>query len=73
MEKQIQKAGNNSLQTQIGTLNVGIDEKWERRPNLKKLSDWWRTIPVYFYHTSMGGALAHANAQRCIPDLPTVY
>ena len=47
--------------------------EWERRPNLKKLSDWWRTIPIFFYHTSIGGTLAHANAQRCIPDLPTVY
>src|SRR5690554_4817547 len=24
--------------------------EWERRPNLKKLNDWWGTIPVYFYH-----------------------
>lgn len=47
--------------------------EWNKRAYLKILSEWWQTIPLFFSHTAVGRVLAHANALRCKPDLPSVY
>lgn len=43
---------------------------WDEFESLKKLRNWWDSIPVSFTITSVGRVLAHANAQRCDPMLP---
>jgi hypothetical protein len=44
--------------------------EWNKRPNLKKLQEWWDNIPQSFNITMVGKVLAHANAQRCDKTLP---
>ena len=44
--------------------------EWDKRPNLKKLNDWWNSIPAMLTITSVGKVLAHSNAQRCDDNLP---
>lgn len=46
---------------------------WNDQPNLKTFKEWWDKIPVAFSITSIGRALAQANAQRCYPDIPKIY
>ena len=40
------------------------------RKSLRILQEWWDSIPVSFEMTAVGTALAHANAQRCYPNIP---
>lgn len=44
--------------------------KWDERENLKKIRLWWDNINLDIKLTSVGKVLAHANAQRCVEDLP---
>jgi hypothetical protein len=44
--------------------------EWNKRPNLKKLQEWWDNIPQSFDITMVGRVLAHANVQRCDKRLP---
>lgn len=44
--------------------------EWDKRPNLKKLKEWWDNIPISLSITSAGKVLAHSNAQRCDNSLP---
>lgn len=52
-------------------VNIFI-EKWNQRPHLKKLREWWDRIPTGFNVTSVGKVLAHSNAQRCDNSLPAM-
>lgn len=45
-------------------------QEWDKRPHLKRLKEWWDSIPGSFTITSAGKVLAHANAQRCDNTLP---
>lgn len=45
---------------------------WENHESLRKLRNWWDSIPVSFNITAVGRVLAHANAQRCDPTLPAL-
>ncbi|WP_424687933.1 LPO_1073/Vpar_1526 family protein [Halarcobacter ebronensis] len=45
-------------------------EEWDKKPNLKKLKDWWNGLTNSIQVTSVGKVLAHSNAQRCSPNLP---
>lgn len=47
-------------------------EMWNDYPFLKKLKDWWDSISPSFMITPVGSVLAHANAQRCDPNVPTL-
>jgi hypothetical protein len=47
-------------------------QKWDNFTNLKMLREWWDAIPLSFSVTSIGRALAQANAQRCYPGLPPI-
>ncbi len=47
-------------------------EKWDEYDNLKNLRAWWDAIPVSYTITPVGRVLAHANAQRCDPNLPAL-
>lgn len=47
-------------------------DEWDKRFNLKMLREWWDNIPSGFQITSVGRVLAHANAQRCDKDLPSL-
>ena len=38
--------------------------------NIRKVGEWWDSINVSFVITSVGKVLAHANAQKCDPELP---
>ena len=55
-------------------LKTDVEEKflseWNSRRNLSLLKDWIEKIPNSFSVTSVGKALAHANAQRCDNKLP---
>lgn len=47
--------------------------EWDKRPNLKILREWWDNLPSLLIEiTSVGKALAHANAQRCDNNLPSL-
>lgn len=41
-------------------------------PSLKKVIDWWNQISVGIKLTDAGRVLAHANAQRCSPNIPSL-
>lgn len=41
-------------------------------PSLKKVIDWWNQIDVGIKLTGAGRVLAHANAQRCSPNIPSL-
>jgi len=45
---------------------------WDTYTSLKKLRNWWDSIPGSFTLTAVGRVLAHANAQRCCPTLPAL-
>lgn len=45
---------------------------WDKYESLKKLRNWWDSIPLSFTITAVGRVLAHANAQRCDPKLPAL-
>jgi hypothetical protein len=45
---------------------------WDKYESLKKLRNWWDSIPEAFSITAVGRVLAHANAQRCDPTLPAL-
>ena len=45
---------------------------WDSHPALKRLHEWWDSIPLAFDITHIGSILANINARRCddsIPDL----
>ena len=46
--------------------------EWDKYPALKKLRDFYETIPYAFTITQIGKVLAYTNAKRCdnsIPDM----
>lgn len=46
--------------------------EWMKHTNLSKLKEWWDQLPRAFSITSVGRVLAHANAQRCDKNLPSL-
>ena len=46
--------------------------KFNELPNLKKLTEWWDSIPTYFDLTIVGKILANANANKCDARIPIV-
>jgi hypothetical protein len=44
--------------------------EWDKRDSLKRLHEWWDNIPASITINAVGRVLAHANAQRCDPNLP---
>lgn len=46
--------------------------EWDKRPNLKKLRNWWNNIGTNFALTSVGSVLAHSNLQRCESKVPNL-
>jgi len=42
----------------------------DKRPNLKKLREWWDNSSINFTLTSVGSVLAHSNLQRCENKVP---
>lgn len=47
-------------------------EEMQMYPCLKKVIDWWNQINVSVTITAAGRVLAHANAQRCAPEIPAL-
>lgn len=47
-------------------------DAWDSYSSLEKVKKWWNSIPQSFELTSIGTALAHANAQRCDSDIPNL-
>ena len=45
-------------------------EHWNSYKTLKTVGKWWDALLVPFHITSVGSALAQANAKRCDPSLP---
>jgi hypothetical protein len=45
-------------------------EEWDKRKYLRVLHEWWDGIGADVQITSVGNALAYANAQRCDKSLP---
>lgn len=45
-------------------------KKWDDFDNLRKLRNWWNSIPQSFTITHVGRVLAQTNAKRCDPSLP---
>lgn len=46
--------------------------EWDKKPNLKKLRNWWDGMTSSIQITSVGKVLAHSNAQRCDKNLPSL-
>lgn len=44
----------------------------ESYPSIKKVIEWWNQINVNIRLTAAGRVLAHANAQRCSSDIPSL-
>lgn len=47
-------------------------ERWNKYDSLKNVNEWWNSITDGLSITSVGEALAHANAKRCEPQLPEI-
>lgn len=47
-------------------------EKFDTYPILRKIHEWWDTIPYSLSLTSIGRVLGHANAQKCNPNFPSL-
>lgn len=45
-------------------------EIWDSFKTLRKLREWWDSIPQAFSITQVGRVLAQTNAKRCDPSLP---
>lgn len=45
---------------------------WDSFSNLKVIRAWWNNINTSFTITKVGKVIAHANAQRCNPKLPSL-
>jgi hypothetical protein len=62
-----------SNETNLRNENVAEFFKlWDTYESLKKLRNWWDSIPGGLTITAVGRVLAHANAQRCNPNLPAL-
>ncbi len=48
-------------------------ERWNSYDSLRKVSEWINSINSNFTITSVGKALAHANAKRCDSSIPDMY
>ena len=55
-------------------LQKEVDKKfmdmWDSFESLKKVHDFWDSIPTSYDITQVGRILAHTNAKRCNPSLP---
>lgn len=55
-------------------LQKEVDKKfmdmWDSFESLKKVHDFWNSIPTSYDITQVGRILAHTNAKRCDPSLP---
>lgn len=67
--KQILNLYNNSNELKRQAESAFV-EKWDTFDNLRKLRDWWNSIPQAFSITHVGRVLAQTNAKRCDPALP---
>lgn len=47
-------------------------ERWNSYDSLRVINEWWNSINDGLSITSIGEALAHANAKRCEPQLPEI-
>lgn len=66
--------GNNSEKQDLKEhISRRFMEEWDKRPHLRMLREWWDTIPAAFQITTVGKVLAHANAQRCEKNLPSLW
>lgn len=45
---------------------------WDGYNSLHQLHIWWDALPYSFNITQIGSVLAHTNARRILPDLPTL-
>lgn len=50
-----------------------FQEKWNSYPSLQKLKDWVLSISKPFTITQVGRVIAHANAQRYVKEIPSIY
>lgn len=50
--------------------NAKFMEMFNSFDALRKVGEWWNNIDGSFSITSVGRVLAHANAQKCDPNLP---
>lgn len=67
--KNILELYDTSIEMKQQAIDVFMNE-WKKRNSLKILMNWWDNIPVSFEINVVGTVLAHANAQRCNPDIP---
>jgi hypothetical protein len=57
----------------INSSKEGFFRAFNEHKSLRILREWWDKIPIAFNCTSVGMAIAHANAQRCAPNVPSIY
>ena len=53
-------------------IKKSFESEWIKYSNLANLKSWWEKLPYSFSVTSVGKVLAHANAQRCYNNLPSL-
>lgn len=49
---------------------IAFSEKFDEYPHLSTIEHWWQDIPNSARITSVGRAIAYANARRMVPGLP---
>lgn len=49
---------------------IAFSEKFDEYPHLSTIEHWWQDIPNSARITSVGKAIAYANARRMVPGLP---
>ena len=58
---------NEKMQKEV---NKRFMDRWDSFESLKKVHDFWDSIPTSYDITQVGRILAHTNAKRCDPSLP---
>ena len=47
-------------------------KEWDKKTNLKKIKEWWNSIPNSFDITAVGNMLSHANAEKYVEGIPKI-
>ena len=58
---------NEKMQKEV---NKRFMDRWDSFESLKKVHEFWNSIPTSYDITQVGRILAHTNAKRCDPSLP---
>lgn len=55
---------------QLAQVKTEFMKLWDSYDSLRRLREWWDSIPCSVQITQVGNVLAHTNAKRCDPQIP---